>query len=133
MLRKTSEFVRPYTHLGTISNSMLFSKPISTQGTEYVYESNWGEQLSSVVNPLPVVLDLDSEECTVLDVSKVGDISCENFVFCSFSFANKLFFFSYVYIGGQAHWVLNDDGGVVFVGWENKPRKLGFVYCMCRK
>lgn len=29
----------------------------------------------SVVNPLPVVLDLNSEECTVVDVSKLGDIS----------------------------------------------------------
>ena len=42
-----------------------------------MFESNWGEQLSSVVNPVPVVLNLDNEECTVLDTSKVGDISCE--------------------------------------------------------
>ena len=46
------------------------------QGTEYVYETSWGEQLSSVVNPLPVVLNLYTEECTVLDTFQVGDISC---------------------------------------------------------
>ena len=48
---------------------------VHVQGTEYVYESDWGEQLTSVVNPLPVVLDLQSEECTVIDTSKLGDIS----------------------------------------------------------
>ena len=40
-----------------------------------MYESDWGEQLTSVVNPLPVVLDLHTEECTVIDISKLGDIS----------------------------------------------------------
>ena len=49
------------------------------QGAEYVYETSWGEQLSSVVNPIPVVLNLCTEECTVLDTSQVGDISCKHF------------------------------------------------------
>ena len=53
----------------------LLSHHVHVQGTEYVYESDWGEQLPSVVNPLPVVLDLQSEECTVIDTSKLGDIS----------------------------------------------------------
>ena len=48
------------------------------QGAEYVYETNWGEQLSSVVHPLPVVLNLNTEECTVLDTSEIGDISCKH-------------------------------------------------------
>ena len=43
-----------------------------------MYESNWGEQLSSVVNPLPVVLNLHTEECTVLDITNLGDVSCED-------------------------------------------------------
>ena len=47
------------------------------QGAEYVYETSWGEQLSSVVNPLPVVLNLHTEDCTVLDTLAVGDISCK--------------------------------------------------------
>ena len=42
---------------------------------------------------------------------------------------------------GQAQWVPRGSGGgeggeeeeeVVFVGWENKPRKLGFIYCLNR-
>ena len=45
------------------------------QGVEYVFEPNWGEQLSSVELPVPVVFQLASEECTVVDVSKVGNIS----------------------------------------------------------
>lgn len=50
-------------------------KSLLLQGAEYVYESNWGDMLSSVVNPLPVVLDLHSEECTIIDTLKFGDIS----------------------------------------------------------
>ena len=45
-----------------------------------MFESNWGEQLSSVVNPIPVVLNLNTEECTAIDVSKVGDISCKQYI-----------------------------------------------------
>ena len=36
---------------------------------------------------------------------------------------------------GQAVWVPEEGGGggeVVCVGWENRPRKLGFVYCLNR-
>lgn len=47
------------------------------QGTEFDYETNWGEQLNSVVQPLPVVLDLVSEEVTVVDTAPIGDISGE--------------------------------------------------------
>ena len=45
-----------------------------------MFESNWGEQLSSVVNPIPVMLNIHSEECTALDTSRVGDISCKHYV-----------------------------------------------------
>ncbi len=40
-----------------------------------MYETNWGEQLSSVVSPVPVVTDLDTEEVTVIDLSNSGDVS----------------------------------------------------------
>ncbi len=40
-----------------------------------MYDTNWGEQLSSVVCPVPVVTDLDLEEATVIDLSNAGDIS----------------------------------------------------------
>ena len=36
-------------------------------------------------------------------------------------------------VGGQCQWVPSEDGDVVFVGWENKPRKLGLVYCPTRR
>ena len=40
-------------------------------------------------------------------------------------------------VAGQAVWVPGGgegegEGEVVCVGWENKPRKLGFVYCLNR-
>ena len=44
------------------------------QGGEHVFEEHWGEQLSSVVDPVPVVMSVDSEECAVVEV---GDVSGE--------------------------------------------------------
>ena len=45
------------------------------QGAEFDYESSWGEQLESVVHPVPVVLDLKSEKVTLVDTSQSGKIS----------------------------------------------------------
>ena len=36
-------------------------------------------------------------------------------------------------VAGQAVWVPGEDDGIVFIGWDNSPRKLGFIYCLCRK
>ena len=47
------------------------------QGAEYVFECSWGEQLSTVVDPVPVVMSVGSEECRVLEVWEVGDVSGE--------------------------------------------------------
>ena len=33
---------------------------------------------------------------------------------------------------GQAVWVPGKEEEMVYVGWEDKPRKLGFVYCLNR-
>ncbi len=55
-----------------------------------MFEPNWGEQLTDVELPVPVVLQLDTEECTVVDVSKAGDVSgvlvwglCQTYTFCA--------------------------------------------------
>ena len=40
------------------------------QGVEFVYEDHWGEQLSSVVDPVTVVMDVESEECAVMDIGE---------------------------------------------------------------
>ena len=42
-----------------------------------MYEADWGEQLSSVVHPVPVVMDVGSGEWQVVRVWEVGDISGE--------------------------------------------------------
>lgn len=79
-------------------------------------EDHWGEQLTSVVDPVVVVMNVESEECVVIDVGE--HVSA-----------------------GQAIWVpspttvdgeMGGEKEVVCVGWENKPRKLGFVYCLNR-
>ena len=73
------------------------------QGAEYVYETNWGEQLSSVVHPLPVVMNLSTEECTVLDTSEIGDISCKylhnNVKLCGIKY---MYIFMYIYVSLSA-------------------------------
>ncbi len=53
----------------------MLSKCTLLQGLEYVYDTNWGEQLSSVVNPVPIVMNLETEECTIVDLTDIGDIS----------------------------------------------------------
>ena len=47
------------------------------QGAEFLYEADWGEQLSSVVRPVPVVMDVGRGECEVVRVWEVADISGE--------------------------------------------------------
>lgn len=49
----------------------------SQRGTEYVFESDWGEQLKGVVCPVVGVVNVRTEECSVVDSSKMGDISGE--------------------------------------------------------
>ena len=40
-----------------------------------MYESDWGEQLKGVVCPVVGVVNVRTEECSVVDCSKMGDIS----------------------------------------------------------
>ena len=42
----------------------------SEQGAEFVCEDNWGEQLTSVVDPVVVVMSVESEECEVVEVGE---------------------------------------------------------------
>ena len=80
----------------------------SLQGTEYVYRESWGELLSTVTDPVVVVLDWVSGDCSVV-VGCTEDISA-----C------------------HAHWLPGSNEELVFVGYANNPLKLGFVYCFNR-
>lgn len=42
-----------------------------------MFESDWGEQLKGVVCPVVGVVNIRTEECSVVDSSKMGDISGE--------------------------------------------------------
>lgn len=95
-----------------------------------MYDPSWGEQLDSVVNPVPVVLDWETEECCVIDTEKMGDISGMLEGWDGSCYSSHCLSFS---PAGQARWVPGEEGGVVFVGWENRPQKLGFVYCLNRR
>ncbi|XP_067685270.1 acylamino-acid-releasing enzyme-like [Haliotis asinina] len=78
------------------------------QGDEHVFRGDWGEQLVDKHHPVPCVIDVMSGEVTVLDIIP-GDISA-----------------------GQAIWA-SDDAGVVFVGWNHEPWRLGLIYCIQRR
>lgn len=73
-----------------------------------MYRQSWGEQLSTVISPVVVVLDIQSEECTV--INSPSNFSC-----------------------GRARWVPNSTNELAFVGYDSEPLKLGFVYCFNRK
>ena len=73
-----------------------------------MFQENWGEQLTKVVQPVVVVLDIASEECSVFE-PKGRDLSL-----------------------GKAQWLPGSNTELVFVGYENDPRKLGFIYCVNR-
>ena len=51
---------------------------ISGQGAEYMCEEDWGEQLTSVVDPVVVVMSLENEECDVVEIGE--DVSGGRFV-----------------------------------------------------
>ncbi|XP_065909375.1 acylamino-acid-releasing enzyme-like isoform X1 [Dysidea avara] len=83
--------------------------PPVKRGTEYTFKEDWGEQEIGIKSPVAVVLDLATETCTVLSTGEFSDISV-----------------------GQAVWS-PDELGVVFVGWNNSPRRLGIIYCSNRR
>ena len=40
-----------------------------------MFEAHWGEQLSSVIDPVVVVMDVEREECVVMEIGE--DVSGE--------------------------------------------------------
>ncbi|XP_055503700.1 acylamino-acid-releasing enzyme isoform X1 [Leucoraja erinacea] len=81
-------------------------KPV--KGDDFVYWEDWGETFSQKTTPVLCVLDIESNNISVLE-GIPDHIS-----------------------PGQAFWAPNDTG-IVFVGWEHEPQRLGLVYCTNRK
>ena len=42
----------------------------TVQGAEYIAKDDWGEQLTSVVDPVVVVMSVKSEECEVVEIGE---------------------------------------------------------------
>ena len=59
-----------------------------------------------VVKPIVVVLSVESGDCVVFDPQD-RDVST-----------------------GKARWLPGSNTELVFVGYNNQPRKLGFIYCV---
>ncbi|XP_048403237.1 acylamino-acid-releasing enzyme [Stegostoma tigrinum] len=81
-------------------------KPV--KGDEFVYWEDWGETLVKKTTPVLCVLDIESNNISVLE-GIPEHIS-----------------------PGQAFWAPNDTG-IIFVGWYHEPQRLGLVYCTNRK
>ena len=84
------------------------AKPGSERGAESRYYADWGEQQTGQHRPVVVVLDVALGRLTVLAPQQ--DVSL-----------------------GQARWrCYRGAQSVVAVAWENKPRRLGLIYCTNR-
>lgn len=77
------------------------------KGTEFIYRPDWGEQLVGKVQPVIVISDFENETLTVMD-NIPENVS-----------------------PGQVIWA-PDGNGIVGVGWNNEPRRLGLMFCSNR-
>ncbi|XP_077541030.1 acylamino-acid-releasing enzyme-like isoform X1 [Haemaphysalis longicornis] len=78
------------------------------KGTEFLYRDSWGEQHTEHCQPVLCTINVYSSAINVLDNAPQG-IS-----------------------PGQAVWA-PEDAGILFVGWDGNPWKLGIVYCNNRR
>ncbi|XP_041130550.1 acylamino-acid-releasing enzyme isoform X1 [Polyodon spathula] len=78
------------------------------KGEQFVFYEDWGETLVNKSTPVLCVLDIESNNISVLE-GIPENIS-----------------------PGQAFWAANDTG-VVFVGWRHEPFRLGLKHCPNRR
>lgn len=83
------------------------SKKDECKGEKFVYEESWGEQQTSICNPVICVLDLQSE--TVNIIKNVPDHISPS----------------------SPRW--GPDSSIIYIGIWNTPFRLGRVYCPNRK
>lgn len=78
------------------------------RGTEFLHRDSWGERHQEHLSPLICTINVHSSAINVLDNIPNG-IS-----------------------PGQAIWA-PEDSGIVFVGWDSTPWKLGVIFCNNRR
>uniref|UniRef100_A0A4W3K1K9 Acylamino-acid-releasing enzyme n=1 Tax=Callorhinchus milii TaxID=7868 RepID=A0A4W3K1K9_CALMI len=108
-----AEKKRPKTESFFQSKSELLSvEPLTCffilQGDQFVYWEDWGEALVNKSIPVLCVLDIESNNISVLE--GIPEHTSP----------------------GQAFWAPNDTG-IVFVGWGHETQRLGLVFCTNRK
>ncbi|XP_054751862.2 acylamino-acid-releasing enzyme-like [Lytechinus pictus] len=84
------------------------TRDTAIKGDQFLYRQDWGEMLVGKHSPVPCILNLQTGQVTMPE-GLPKDVSI-----------------------GQAVWT-PDDSGIVFVGWENEPYRLGMVYCANRR
>uniref|UniRef100_A0A4W3KBB5 Acylamino-acid-releasing enzyme n=1 Tax=Callorhinchus milii TaxID=7868 RepID=A0A4W3KBB5_CALMI len=81
---------------------------VKQTGDQFVYWEDWGEALVNKSIPVLCVLDIESNNISVLE--GIPEHTSP----------------------GQAFWAPNDTG-IVFVGWGHETQRLGLVFCTNRK
>ncbi|XP_034028452.1 acylamino-acid-releasing enzyme [Thalassophryne amazonica] len=93
---------------GDEEESLKVEKEEVVKGEQFVFYEDWGENLATKSCPVLCVLDIESDNISVLE-GVPENIS-----------------------PGQAFWAPGDTG-VVFVGWWHEPFRLGLKYCPNRR
>ncbi|XP_058023212.1 acylamino-acid-releasing enzyme-like isoform X1 [Ahaetulla prasina] len=106
---KTESFFKPRApELNTEEELAKTERDRAVKGEQFVFYEDWGETLVAKSIPVLCVLDIESNNVSVLE--GVPE-----------------------YISpGQAFWT-PDDTGVVFTGWYHEPFRLGLKYCINRR
>ncbi|VDO97822.1 unnamed protein product [Soboliphyme baturini] len=76
------------------------------EAEEFFYHESWGEQMSEVRHPVACILDISTGK---IDIVNIQNVSVTETV-----------------------WSPSDDG-IVFIGLQEEPRKLGKMYCSNRR
>ncbi|XP_061909769.1 acylamino-acid-releasing enzyme-like isoform X1 [Entelurus aequoreus] len=92
----------------TLDEDNTSEKKESVKGEQFVFYEDWGETLVQKSHPVLCVLDIESDNVSVLE-GIPENIS-----------------------PGQAFWAPGDTG-VVFVGWWHEPFRLGLKFCPNRR
>uniref|UniRef100_A0A8C6X6Q2 acylaminoacyl-peptidase n=1 Tax=Naja naja TaxID=35670 RepID=A0A8C6X6Q2_NAJNA len=105
---KTESFFKPRApELNTEEELAKTERDKAVKGEQFVFYEDWGETLVAKSIPVLCVLDIESNNVSVLEGIPE-------------------------YISpGQAFWT-PDDTGVVFTGWYHEPFRLGLKYCINR-
>ncbi|XP_074645088.1 acylamino-acid-releasing enzyme-like [Tubulanus polymorphus] len=106
-LTKTQSFFDRKNSTTSVEEARKATEDVA-KGDEHLFREDWGEQLVGLHHPVICILDIETEEISVLD-GIPEDLS-----------------------PATPKWRHTDDG-IVFIGYCHDPYRLGLIYCLQRK